>query len=314
MDSHSIRHVSHANIDVQKWDQCINSASNGLIYAYSFYLDRMAKHWDALVLDDYVAVMPLTWNKKAGLYYLFQPAFTPSLGVFGNRLDGTIVKEFILSIPGKFRLIDINLNAENNLEELNHPFFHSIIRKNYVLPLKRDYNQLYTNFSENIKRNIKRSVAFGCIVKKDIPINDVVKLAKDQLSNLTNLKEQDFENFTSLYGELSLRKQACTYGILHNNQLLSSAVYFFSNGRAYYILVGNHPNGKTMGTSHYLIDRFIADHAGNDLILDFEGSDISSLAFFYSSFGSTPEYYPALLMNRLPWYVRWRKKSIGNRQ
>jgi hypothetical protein len=88
---------------------------------------------------------------------------------------------------------------------------------------------------------------------------------------------------------------------------VASCIYFFSNKRAYYILVGNHPNGKTLGASHYLIDRFIHDHAGRDLLLDFEGSDIRNLAFFYTSFGASLETYPAIRMNRLPWWIRWMK-------
>ena len=32
-----------SEIDKAKWDHCIDNAGNGLIYAYSFYLDHMAK-------------------------------------------------------------------------------------------------------------------------------------------------------------------------------------------------------------------------------------------------------------------------------
>jgi len=71
--------------------------------------------------------------------------------------------------------------------------------------------------------------------------------------------------------------------------------------------VGNHPNGRTLGASHALVDAFIKDQAGQDLLLDFEGSDIRNLAFFYSSFGATEEKYPAIKLNRLPWYIRWMK-------
>ena len=56
----NIAYLSNKNIDKQKWDRCIDMASNGLIYAYSFYLDAMSKHWDALILNDYEIVMPLT--------------------------------------------------------------------------------------------------------------------------------------------------------------------------------------------------------------------------------------------------------------
>ncbi len=304
MNPTSIRYISRAELDVQLWDKCISSASNGLIYTYSLYLDKMAKQWDALVLDEYKMVMPLTWNKKAGIYYLYQPAFTPSLGIFGNNISAQIVQEFIECIPERFRLIEISLNRENHINELKKDHLKLMMRKNYVLSLDLPYEKLYDRYNENIRRNIKKSVALGCIVKKNINIEEVAELAKSQLVGLTNLKEDDYANFISLYNDLASQNRAVTYAIVLDGQVLSSAAYFFSHGRAYYILVGNHPNGKTMGTSHYLIDRFIADYAGRDLLLDFEGSDIESLAFFYSSFGADIEHFPSLKMNRLPWYAK----------
>ena len=77
-----VHYITYQQIDKSKWDNCIDTAANGLVYGYSFYLDAMAKHWDALVLDDYEAVMPLTWRKKFGIRYLYQPAFTQQLGIF----------------------------------------------------------------------------------------------------------------------------------------------------------------------------------------------------------------------------------------
>jgi hypothetical protein len=101
---------------------------------------------------------------------------------------------------------------------------------------------------------------------------------------------------------------ATTYGIFSNEkEILASCVFFFSHNRAYYILVGNDPKGKTTGSSHALIDAFIKDNAGKNIVLDFEGSDISSLALFYSSFGATLEIYPSLKINRLPFYLKWLK-------
>jgi hypothetical protein len=89
--------------------------------------------------------------------------------------------------------------------------------------------------------------------------------------------------------------------------LIASAVFLFSHNRAYYILVGNHANGRTLGASHALIDAFIKDHAGNNILLDFEGSDIRNLAFFYSSFGSREEKYSSIKRNLLPGYIKWLK-------
>ena len=74
----NIKYLRHQEVDKSKWDNCIDKADNGLIYAYSFYLDHMAKQWDALVLNDYEAVMPLTWNKKFGFYYLWKQRCKPT--------------------------------------------------------------------------------------------------------------------------------------------------------------------------------------------------------------------------------------------
>src|SRR5690349_3099301 len=139
LSKQNIQYISQKNIDKKKWDTCIDNASNGLIYGYSIYLDHMAKNWDALVLNDYDAVMPLTWNKKYGIYYLYQPAFTASGGVFGKNIDAATVKDFIDSIPVKFRLIEISMNHGNILPATSG---FSITRDNYVLTLQKKYEEL----------------------------------------------------------------------------------------------------------------------------------------------------------------------------
>lgn len=289
-------------IDLDKWDQCIGLSSNGLIYAYSFYLDCMADNWDALVLDDYEAVMPLPWRKKFGFYYLYQPSFTAQLGVFGNNITAFVVNKFLNAIPPKFKLWEFSLNHGNafHLEEYNLSG-----RVNYVLSLDQSYETLYKNLRENIRRNIKKSVQYGCHVKIDIDIDDIVELARQQPNAVS---ENDFEKFKELYPLLKKKSAVKTYGVFSNkNELLASCIFTFSHNRAYYILVGNHPNGRTLGASHALIDAFIKDQAGQNLLLDFEGSDIRNLAFFYSSFGAIEENYAAIKLNKLPWYIKWLK-------
>ena len=113
-DTSSIVYIKNIDINKHKWDACITNAGNGLIYAYSFYLDEMAKNWDALVMNDYEAVMPVTWNKKYGIYYLYQPFLCASLGVFGNNLTSKIVHSFFKKIPAHFKYWDIYLNAADN--------------------------------------------------------------------------------------------------------------------------------------------------------------------------------------------------------
>ncbi len=60
-----INYLKHDQIDQQRWDDCIAHAPNGLVYAWSWYLDIVHPGWEALVeiVDDkYLSVMPLTSN------------------------------------------------------------------------------------------------------------------------------------------------------------------------------------------------------------------------------------------------------------
>ena len=301
-----IKYLQHTEIDKAKWDACITNAPNGLIYGYSFYLDCMARHWDALVLGDYEAVMPLTWNRKYGFYYLYQPAFTASLGVFGKNLSKGIVDDFISMLPAKFKLVEISLNSGNIVGD---PKIFSQVRSNYILPVYRSHEEIYKAYRDNHKRNITKAFQLGCNVSREASVDEIIQLNKEQLQHVDGTKPEDYPNFKKLYEFLKNKGQAKTYAVVDpKSKILASAVFFFSHNRAYYIMVGNHPEGKALGASHALLDTFIKDHAHQNLILDFEGSDIGNLAFFYSGFGATEEIYPALKINKLPWYVRLLKK------
>ena len=60
----NIRFLRRSEIDLDKWDDTIAKATHSLPYAFSWYLDAVAEHWDALVMDDYKAVMPLVWTEN----------------------------------------------------------------------------------------------------------------------------------------------------------------------------------------------------------------------------------------------------------
>lgn len=308
-----IQYLTHQQIDKVKWDNCIEHADNGLIYGYSFYLDTMSKNWDALVLSNgdhsenvYEAVMPLTWKMKFGIRYLYQPFLTAQLGIFGKKITEEKTTSFIQHIPVSFRFIDISLNR-NNCSGI--PANFSVNRSNYILDLNKPYETIYQNYRENIQRNIKKALQLGCSFQNDVDVEQVIELALHQMKSQGKEEVENINRFRKLYQQLHTRQMAATYGIVSSQkELLASCVFFFSHNRAYYILVGNNPAGKTMGASPALIDGFIKLTSGNNILLDFEGSDIPNLASFYRSFGAEHEPYPALKINRLPFYLKWMKK------
>src|ERR1700759_3043273 len=152
-----IRYLERKEIDTIKWNNCILHAPNGLIYARSFYLDAMAENWSALVAGDYQYVMPLTWNKKAGISYLYQPYFTKSLGVFGDSLHSFEISSFLHAIPDIFRYWDIDLN-ENNFVSTDIRKLHQRARRNYILSLAKDYEHISQQYKRLANRMTKKAI------------------------------------------------------------------------------------------------------------------------------------------------------------
>ncbi len=187
----NIQYLASNQIDKQQWDRCMEKASNSLIYGFSYYLDAMTDNWDALVLNNYEAVMPLPWRKKWGVYYLYQPAFVAQLGLFGNNISSNLLLHFFQAIPKKFQYWDLSLNHQNLFALEQYPLHQ---RSNFVLALNKPYEVLYGQYRENIKRNIKKAENYGC------SINTSLKPLLNWLNSIRSKRnrpseEKDFENF-----------------------------------------------------------------------------------------------------------------------
>jgi hypothetical protein len=304
-ESGIIHYITHPAIDKTKWDACLEGAGNGLIYAGSFYLDTMAGEWDALVLNDYEAVMPLTKRKKWGFHYLFQPFLTPVLGVFGNSITESLVTRFLDSIPPVFKLWDISLNPSN---KVNPVFGQQIHRHNYILSLQPSYEVIACQFSDNISRNIVKAQKNECRVRKGIDIEEIIAICRKEYPGfISKIEAGTFEKLGMIFGHY--KKSGITYGVYdRENKLLASCAFLFFRQRAYYWLVGNSPENRDVGASHLLVDSFIRDYAGNDWVLDFEGSDEPSVATFYQRFGAFLEPYTTIYNQRLPFPFNLFKK------
>lgn len=303
MNADAIRYVHRDEIDNTKWNDCIKRTANSRLYAYSFYLDAMSKQWDALVLGDYKAVMALPWNSKYGIRYIYQPFITAQLGVFGEHITPELANEFIRSIPVSFRLVEISLNPGHQHAVSSTP------RKNYVLNLEPVYETIAGAYNENTRRNIKKAMQLGLSAITSTDPEKVIALALEQMKSHGEEPADNLDRFRKLYHALEEKGMTRVYGIgSTQKELLASAIFFIADNRAYYMLVGNHPSGRTSGASHALVDAFIKDHAGKKMVLDFEGSDIPTLASFYSGFGAVNEPYSFLKINRLPFYLKWMKR------
>jgi hypothetical protein len=298
-----IRYLERSEIDTGKWDDCILHAANSLIYARSFYLDRMAKTWSALVLNDYELVMPLTWNRKFGISYLYQPPFTAQLGLFSQKIpDKNILEAFIHQAEKHFRFCEIHLNFDN-------PAGTNPLRANYVLDLGKPYPALRNGFKKRLLENLQESVSNDLQYHESDDYVNTIRLFKNEYGKrFPHVKHSDYQRFESLCVEMADRKMIFVREAKDmKGKLLNASIFFTDGKRIYNIMSVTLKEGREKRAHFYLLDRLIAEFSDRNLLLDFEGSEIPGVAEFYRKFGSINQPYPFLKFNHLPYPVKFFK-------
>lgn len=294
-----IRFLEHGEIDADLWDHCVQQAFNGNVSAFSWYLDIVCPEWTALVEGDYQRVMPLPSWKKAGFRYLAQPFFTQQLGVFSiPELYEEKVEEFIAAIPSFFRTIDINLNSYNPVSSVHLKPEPQI---NMELDLISPYEKLQSDYSSNLRRNLKKESVKQLSLMRNVRPEDVVELFRNNRGkDISALGDRQYKILLRLVYQLIHRGVCEVWGAFDgHNQLAAGIIWTFSHQKAILQFSGVSEEGKELGAMPFLIDSFIQEYCGQSLTLDFEGSNDANLARFYGSFGSRKVGYVRIKVNRM---------------
>jgi hypothetical protein len=305
----NIRHVTYNEIDKQKWDDCIRRSVNGLIYTESVYLDTMAAHWDGIVLDDYEAVMPLTWKKKWGIQYVYQPPFMQQGGIFFKKnLSAKTVNSFLAIAVSKFRFAEFTCNAFNPVK--TEKDIQLKLRNNFILPLGNGYKKIFSAYDVYIKQRLTRLKKFNLQYKHSNDHEEVIELYqqlyKERMESVTVADFSKFKKLCDFYAKTDRVIVREVYDM--ENELLASVVLLRDDRRLYNIISCVLPKGKKLLANYFLYNEIIREFASERIILDFEGSDIPGVAYFYSKFAGSNEKYPFIKFNRLPMPIRLLKK------
>lgn len=304
-----IRYLKHDEIDKVKWDRCLREAFNGNLYGWSWYLDIAHKNWEALVEGDYERVFPLTGNRRLGISYLFQPFFAQQLGIYSRHiLNEEVTARFLRAIPPHFKLVEIRLNKHNKVPAQG---FGLTMHTNIELDLIHAYDRIHRNYSANTKRNLKKAQEAGLVISKNIRPEQVVALFRDNRGRtISHWNDREYRRFVHLAYAAIHRGQGVACGVYDKtNQLICGAMYIKSNGKIVFLFSGTNQVGKENHALTFLIDSIIRDYSPGQFVFDFEGSDQPGLARFYLGFGGQSTTYPAVHINRLPWFLRLPVKA-----
>ncbi len=300
-----ISHLLRKDIDTEKWDRCIDNSVNGIFYAYSWVLDMVCPGWNALVMDNYLAVMPLPNRMKFGVRYIYPPFFLQQLGVFSTgSLTETVTESFLKSIPLNYRYWETTLNTFNRLP--NDFKARKLPRRTHELDLSSAYSEIRTGYSQNTLHNMKKAEkASVFIASQGRPEEIIDAFRTNRGKGLKRMSDADYNTLKHLvYSGIHRGMVRILSAYDARNSFCAGIIFMKSHHKAVFLFSGANPIARENGAMFLLVDHFIREFAGNPLILDFEGATDPNLARFYAGFGSKESVFLQLSKNRLPLMLR----------
>jgi hypothetical protein len=292
-------------ISQRRWDACIQEATNGLIYARTAYLNAMAPNWHGVVINDYTAVMAIPWKMKWGFRYAYMPPFMQQLGLMGNY-DADDLRAVLRTLPDFISYGDLHFNFSNT-----GMTGHGMNEKtNLVIDLRQNIGQIRAGYRNDLKENIRKAAAAGLQYRDNNSIEEAIALYRSHYGlRMPKTTNADYEHFQQLCGVFSLSGNCFTRSVVdQENNLLAIALFLTDGKRIYNLTNTTLEAGRKLEANHFLLDQVLSEFAGQDLVFDFEGSELPGVKAFYQQFGTTAQPYFQYHHNSLPWWLRLFKR------
>ena len=279
-----IQYIANNNLDYEKWDKCIIGSSNGNFYAKSWYLDIVCEQWDALVLNDYEAVMPLPTRKKWGIKYIYQPFMCQQLGLF-HKQENYCVDDFISAIPKEILHFNFNLNTHNS-----STICVSRSNVNFLLPLDKNIDELRANYSKSHLKNLRRANKHNLTIATLPDSAEQFSMNKRHLaSSFMNSKQFDLE-FNIINTSLELGAGEI-FSVKGNESNCCSVFVINDNKRLYLLSSYTNEEGRNKSAYFFLLDYILSIEKFRGFIFDFEGSNLEGVAQRNKGFGAESTTY-----------------------
>jgi hypothetical protein len=297
-----INRIASHHIHVDKWDRTVAADPRGLPYAFSWYLDLVAPHWEALVLDDYAAVMPVVRGKKWNLIpYAYRPYGTQQLGVFSPEIiDNKLLAEFLKEVESITWYSDIYLNEVDFEPQVSR--WRTQAQVNLLLPLNRSYQDLYEGYSSQAHRNLKLAAKSNHLLFEHDGPDVLIDLFRRTKGPETRLRDADYGTLRRIMFAALHRKRGHVWTVYGEGNQLECGVFLLQTPRRLILLFSAvSESGRETAAMTWLLNELFIHFSGMDWTFDFEGTNIPNLARFYRSFGAETRNYHRMVYQRPLW-------------
>ncbi|QVY65351.1 hypothetical protein [Polaribacter sp. Q13] len=300
-----IRYVKRKDLEVVKYDACIDNSLQSNIYGYSWYLDIVADNWDVLVLDDYKAVMPIPWKKKLFIKYVYPPFWLIQLGVYS--IEVVDENEFLIELFNDFKFAETRTNTYNSFS-----MFKAYERESelQILLMENDYAALFNNYRKDRRKDVAKAKKLDLIEKWKDNSEELIELFKNNVGKRTPyIVEKDYDVLKKLITVCLEKKVGEILSIYDKDDHLVASGFFLKYKKKVTILVSSTDfKNRKNGANTFLIDRAIYKFEKNFSVFNFGGSSLQTIAKYFLSFGASTLKYPQIKYNNLPFLLKLFKK------
>ena len=286
-----INYIKRSEIDDDKYNLCIDKSFQSKIFAFSWYLDIVVDEWDALVIRDYEAVMPIPWRKKYGIKYVYPPFWILELGIF-SLTKNEIVDDFLKQLFSKYKFVELRMNSFNKI--LNRKY----IQKNQfqTISLGNEYKNLFKNYRKDRKKDLNKAKRFNLIEKwNDNPENLIHLFRKNVGKRTHNILEKDYQKLYAIIDSCVNKSFGEVLSIYDESEKLVASGFFLKHNKEITILISSTDfENRNNGANTFLIERAICKYQKKYNCFNFGGSSMKSIANYFLSFGAENQQYDSI--------------------
>lgn len=300
-----IQYIKRKDLDINKYDDCVENALQSKIYAFSWYLDLVTDNWDVLVLDDYNAVMPIPWRKKYGIKYMYPPFWIIELGVFSRlKVDENL---FLTKLFGAFNFVDTRTNTKNSFSKFTT---YQKKRDIQILDIQLPYKSIIDNFRKDRRRDLGKAKKSELVIRQHQTPKELVNLHKNNVGKrVKEFTEKDYKQLYNLMQYAIDCKKGEILSVYDKSENLVASGFFLKDGNTIVKLISSTDfKNRKNGANTFLIERALHHFYKEFHFFDFGGSSIKSIASFNLSFGSETKHYTQISYRIFPKLVKLLKR------
>lgn len=257
-----ISRYNRNEIEDGKWDACVKAAINGHVFAQTWYLDIVSPEWEAVVLNDYDAVLPVPVKRSIIGKQLINPYWTPYLGIINKKpIDNKLILEMLMQI--KVKHVCLVLNSYNKLPD----FISALLKKRQiaVLDLIRPIQHIEVQFDGQLEKIINDYRHKRVSVVRSLDAGEYLAFVKRK--NVIS-RERELDQLLPIMSFAIRYKNAGVYAAYDGHNEMMACAFFLKANNNLSLVHSADVDSDSCGVKA-IVYHILKNNAGSNLTLDF---------------------------------------------